>query len=129
MEIKEALSKLTLLEKIQLCSGINFWQSKAYEEYDIPSFFMCDGPSGLRKQDVGKGTDMLGVNKSFPATCFPASVTTSNTWNKELLFKLGEALGQEAQDQKVNVVLGPGVNIKRNPFVDAILNTSLKILF
>ncbi len=115
MEIKEVLSKLTLLEKIQLCSGINFWQSKAYEEYNIPSFFMCDGPSGLRKQDVGKGTDMLGINKSFPATCFPASVTTSNTWNKELLFKLGEALGQEAQDQKVNVVLGPGVNIKRNP--------------
>lgn len=115
MEIKEAINKLTLLEKIQLCNGLNLWQSKAYEEYDIPSFFMCDGPSGLRRQDVGENAEMTGMSKSHPATCYPTSVTTANTWNKELLYKLGEAIGQEAQDQKVNVVLGPGVNIKRNP--------------
>lgn len=115
MEIKEAINKLTLLEKIQLCNGLNLWQSKAYEEYDIPSFFMCDGPSGLRRQDIGPNAEMTGIGKAHPATCYPTSVTTANTWNKELLYKLGEAIGQEAQDQKVNVVLGPGVNIKRNP--------------
>ncbi|MBR4461429.1 MAG: glycoside hydrolase family 3 C-terminal domain-containing protein [Erysipelotrichaceae bacterium] len=114
MNIKETLKKMTLEEKIQLCAGINFWESKAYEQYDIPSFFMCDGPSGLRKQDLGM-TDMLGINNSLKATCYPAAVTTSNTWDKELLYRLGKAVGEEARDQKVSVVLGPGVNIKRNP--------------
>ena len=114
MDIKEILKKMTLEEKIQLCAGISFWETKAYEQYGIPSFFMCDGPSGLRKQEAGM-TDMLGVNNSRPSTCFPAAVTTANSWDEDLLYRIGEAIGQEARDQKVSVVLGPGVNIKRNP--------------
>jgi beta-glucosidase len=115
MNVKETLKKMTLQEKVQLCAGVSFWESKGFEQYDIPSFFMCDGPSGLRRQELGGDTDMLGINQSAPSTCFPASVTTSNTWDKDLLYQLGKALGEEARDQKVSVVLGPGVNIKRNP--------------
>ena len=115
MDIRETLKKMTLEEKIQLCSGINFWETKGYEKYGIPSFFMCDGPSGLRKQEMGSDVDMLGINNSRPSTCFPAAVTTSNTWDRELLYQVGQAIGEEARDQKVGVVLGPGVNIKRNP--------------
>ena len=115
MDIKETLKKMTLEEKIRLCAGKNFWETQEYEQYGIPSFFMCDGPSGLRKQEMEAATDMLGINNSRKATCFPAAVTTSNTWDKELLYRLGKAIGEEARDQRVGVVLGPGINIKRNP--------------
>ena len=115
MDIRETLKQMTLEEKIKLCSGLNFWETRAYEKYGIPSFFMCDGPSGLRKQEMERETDMLGINNSRPSTCFPAAVTTSNTWDRELLYQVGRAIGEEARDQKVGVVLGPGVNIKRNP--------------
>ena len=115
MDINAILKKMTLEEKVRLCTGINFWQTKGYEEYGIPSFFMCDGPSGLRKQDTGEGAGNLGVNDSFPSTCFPAAVTTASSWDEDLLYRIGEAIGQQAHDQKVSIVLGPGVNIKRNP--------------
>ena len=115
MDIREILKQMKLEEKIRLCSGLDFWRTRAYEKYGIPSFFMCDGPSGLRKQEMGNDADMLGINNSRPSTCFPAAVTTSNTWDRELLYQVGKAIGEEAKDQRVGVVLGPGVNIKRNP--------------
>jgi beta-glucosidase len=76
---------------------------------------MCDGPHGLRKQESGNGADMLGINKSRPATCFPAEVTVAGSWNPELTQAIGAAIGQEAKDQGVGLVLGPGANLKRNP--------------
>ena len=113
MEIEKILNQMTLEDKISLCSGANFWQTKKYEQYGIPSLFMCDGPHGLRKQeDVA---DMLGVNKSRPATCFPAEVTTAGSWDPELLTEIGAAIGEEAKEQGVGLVLGPGANLKRNP--------------
>lgn len=113
MEIEKILNQMTLEDKIALCSGANFWQTKKYEKYGIPSLFMCDGPHGLRKQeDVA---DMLGVNKSRPATCFPAEVTTAGSWDPELLTEIGAAIGEEAKEQGVGLVLGPGANLKRNP--------------
>ena len=115
MNIKETLKKMTTEEKIRLCAGKNFWETQDYEQYGIPSFFMCDGPSGLRKQEMDAASDMLGINNSRKATCFPAAVTTSNTWDRELLYRLGKVIGEEARDQRVGVVLGPGINIKRNP--------------
>ena len=115
MEIKEVLQKMTLKEKIELCSGKDTWTTKAFEQYGIPSLFMCDGPSGLRKQEKKNATDMLGVNDSRKATCFPLAVTNASSWDEELMQQLGKAIGQEAKDQKVGMVLGPGVNIKRNP--------------
>lgn len=110
---KEILAAMTLEDKIALCSGANFWQTKAYEKYGIPALFMCDGPHGLRKQE--NAADMLGVNKSRPATCFPAEVTTAGSWDPELLREIGKAIAEEAKEQGVGLVLGPGANSKRNP--------------
>ena len=113
MEIEKILNQMTLEDKIALCSGANFWQTKKYEQYGIPSLFMCDGPHGLRKQE--DAADMLGVNKSRPATCFPAEVTSAGSWDPELLTEIGTAIGEEAKEQGVGLVLGPGANLKRNP--------------
>ncbi|MEE8807197.1 MAG: glycoside hydrolase family 3 C-terminal domain-containing protein [Lactimicrobium sp.] len=113
MNIEETLAKMSLEDKVALCSGADFWTTKAFAKYDIPSLFMCDGPHGLRKQE--NKADMLGVNKSRQAVCFPAEVTTAQSFDPALLQKIGSAIGQEAEQQDVDMVLGPGVNIKRNP--------------
>lgn len=113
MEIERILKQMTLEDKIALCSGANFWETKKYEKYGIPSLFMCDGPHGLRKQE--DAADMLGLNNSRPATCFPAEVTTAGSWNPELLEQIGAAVGEEAKEQGAGLVLGPGANLKRNP--------------
>lgn len=113
MKMKEAISEMSLQEKIAFCTGADFWHTKALPQYDIPAIMMSDGPHGLRCQ---KGeADMIGVNKSLPATCFPTAVTAGATWNRELYAAEGEAIGQEALAAGVPVVLGPGCNIKRNP--------------
>ncbi len=113
MNIDAILEKMTLKEKIALCSGANFWQTKTMEQYGIPSLFMCDGPHGLRKQE-GNG-DMLGINESSPATCFPTAVTTGMSWDVSLMERIGRAIGKEAAASDVGLVLGPGANIKRDP--------------
>ena len=114
-KIENILKQMPLEDKIALCSGESFWETKAYEKYGIPSLFLCDGPHGLRKQERGGGADMLGVNESRPATCFPAEATTAGSWDPALLEKIGAAIGEEARDQGVGLVLGPGANLKRNP--------------
>lgn len=112
---EQILQQMTLEDKIALCSGASFWETKAYEKYGIPSIHLSDGPNGLRKQERGSGADMLGVNESRPATCFPSAVTTAASWDPALLEQLGAAIGEEAREQGVAVVLGPGANLKRNP--------------
>ena len=113
MDIEKILQQMTLEDKIALCSGENFWETEKYEKYGIPSLFMCDGPHGVRCQKAG--ADMLGVNESRKATCFPAEVTTAGSWDPELLTEIGAAISQEAKEQGVGLVLGPGANLKRNP--------------
>ena len=113
MNIKEIISKMTLEDKISLCTGADFWHTKAMEQYGIPSIAVSDGPHGLRCQ-TGEA-DMIGINNSFPATCFPTAVTAGATWNTDLYMQEGEAIGKEAASLGVSVVLGPGCNIKRNP--------------
>ncbi len=113
MDHKNTLSKMTLEEKIALCSGKSFWQTKDYPQYGIPSLVLCDGPHGLRKQE-GTG-DHLGLNASKKSTCFPTASANSAAWDVDLLEEMGRAIGLEAIAQGVNVVLGPGVNMKRNP--------------
>lgn len=113
MDIEKILQQMTLEDKIALCSGENFWETEKYEKYGIPSLFMCDGPHGLRKQE--NVADMLGVNESRKATCFPAEVTTAGSWDPELLTEIGAAISQEAKEQGVGLVLDPGANLKRNP--------------
>ena len=79
MEIRDILGRMTLDEKVAMTIGENSWMTRSAEKYGIPALFMCDGPSGLRKQEQVQETDMLGINDSRPATCFPAAVTNSST--------------------------------------------------
>lgn len=112
-KIKEVLAKMTLEDKIKLCSGASFWESENMEQYGIPAFFMSDGPHGLRTQ---KGeSDHLGINQSEQSTCFPTASASASSWNPDLLYEMGEAIGEEALYHGVDVVLGPGVCMKRNP--------------
>lgn len=104
---------LTTEEKASLTSGAAFWQTKAVDRVGVPSLYMTDGPHGVRRQrDTG---DHLGMLDSVPATCFPPAVTLGSTWDAELLQRVGAALGEEAKAIGVNVLLGPGINIKRSP--------------
>ena len=113
MKYKDLIKKMTLEEKASLMSGKDFWQSQDIERLGINNMFLADGPHGIRKQMAA--ADHLGLNPSEPATCFPTAATVSNSWNEKLAEKIGEYLGEEAVAQKVNVLLGPGVNMKRNP--------------
>ena len=107
------LQALSLKEKAALCSGEDFWHLIGIERLGIPQIMVSDGPHGLRKQKDGH--DNVGIQASYPATCFPTAVTLAATWDKSLIYAVGEALGEECLDQNVNVLLGPGINIKRSP--------------
>ena len=113
MKYKEIIQKMSLEEKAELCVGADYWSSKSFEKYEIPKIRMSDGPHGLRVQKTK--ADNLGINESEVSTCFPASSTLGNSWNKEMAYQLGKALGEEARQEEVNIVLGPAINIKRSP--------------
>lgn len=112
-EIRALLQKMTTEEKAALLGGRTVWQTRENERLSIPSIFLSDGPHGLRKQ-AGAG-DHLGLNASLEATCFPTAATIANSWDEKLGEELGEALGEEAASMDVDVLLGPGLNIKRSP--------------
>lgn len=111
--LKELISQMTLEEKAGMCSGLDFWHLKGVERLGIPSVMVSDGPHGLRKQD--QEADHLGINESIKAVCFPPAVLSACSFDRELLEKLGEVVGDEAQATDLSVVLGPAVNIKRSP--------------
>lgn len=112
-QIQEIIRNMTLEEKVKLCSGATFWETESMEQHQIPSVFMADGPHGLRTQ---KGeADHLGINNSEKSTCFPTASASAASWNPRLLKEMGEAIAEEALYYGVDIVLGPGVNIKRNP--------------
>ena len=113
LKYADLISKMTLEEKASLMSGKDFWQTQDIERLGIPSIFLSDGPNGIRKQMAA--ADHLGLNESLKATCFPTSCSVASTWNTELCLEEGKRLSKEAKRQKVNVLLGPGVNIKRDP--------------
>ncbi len=113
MDIKQKIDKLSLEEKAALLGGVTTWTTMPVQHAEIPQIFLSDGPHGLRKQ--AKKGDHLGLNGSVPATCFPTAATMANTWDLSLGEALGEALGKEAAANDINVVLGPGLNIKRSP--------------
>ena len=113
MDIKALVSRMTLEEKAGLCSGDDFWHTKAVERLGIPRTMVSDGPHGLRKQS--DKADHLGINDSIEAVCFPAASATAASFDPELIREMGEALGDSCQHEKVSVVLGPAVNIKRSP--------------
>ncbi|RSX54515.1 glycosyl hydrolase [Bifidobacterium dolichotidis] len=107
------LNEVSLERKAALLSGQSQWQTRGDEQLGIPPMHMSDGPSGLRKQsDSG---DNLGIGDSQPSTCFPAAVTMGMSWDPSLAEQMGRALGAEARALNVNVLLGPGLCMKRNP--------------
>lgn len=113
MKYQSLIEEMTLEEKASLMSGKNFWNTKSIDRLGVPSIMLTDGPHGLRKQ--GGKADHLGLNKSMPATCFPTAATLANSWNKHLIYEVGKKIGKEAANEGVSVLLGPGMNIKRNP--------------
>ena len=100
---------LTLEERADLVSGTDFWFTAKVSGMD--PMLMTDGPSGLRKQvNVHSAMD-----QSIEAVCFPCSALTASSFDDQMLEKLGEQLGTAARAEKIGVLLGPGVNIKRSP--------------
>lgn len=113
MEIETVIWNLTLEEKAALLTGKNEWQTLDLPQKGIESLCFSDGPSGIRKQE-GEG-DHLGLNPSIVATCFPAPSLLANSWDEQMEENIGAAMGEEARMAGVSVLLGPGLNLKRNP--------------
>ncbi len=113
MDIEKLISEMTLEEKAGLLSGSDFWHTKSVERLGIPKIMVSDGPHGLRKQD--ESADHLGVNDSIEAVCFPAASATACSFDPDMMEKVGEAIGDSCQHEKLAVDLGPAVNIKRSP--------------
>lgn len=109
--IEEILGQLTLEEKAALCVGAGPWKTVSIERLGIPGMVMTDGPHEIRRSS---DLDAL-ITKALPSTCFPTASSLACTWNRDLLTEIGQALADEALSQDVNVVLGPGMNIKRSP--------------
>ena len=109
---KELIDKLSLEEKCSLLSGTNFWETEKIRNL-VPSAFLSDGPSGLRKQ--GAKSDNLGLNGSIPAVCMPSAATLANSFDPEVTKLAGTTIGEEAVVADVSLLLGPGMNMKRNP--------------
>ncbi|MCB0570850.1 MAG: glycoside hydrolase family 3 C-terminal domain-containing protein [Phaeodactylibacter sp.] len=103
------VAQMTLEEKASLCSGKDFWTTKPIERLGIPSIMMTDGPHGLRKATG------LDITNSVPATCFPTASALASSWDVSLVTEVGKALGVEAQANDVQILLGPGTNMKRSP--------------
>ena len=113
MDVQTVLGQLTLEEKASLCLGSDFWHTAPVQRLGIPAVFLSDGPHGLRTQEnPGEGA---GLSGTLPATCFPTASALGSSWDPTLVRRVGEAVGREALALGVDVVLGPGVNIKRSP--------------
>ena len=112
-KIRELIAQMTLEEKAGLLSGEDFWHTKGVERLGVPKSMVSDGPHGLRKQD--EQVDHLGINDSIKAVCFPAASATAASFDPDMIEKMGEALGDACQHEKLSVLLGPAVNIKRSP--------------
>ena len=117
MDIKrspeEILKELTMEEKASLGSGLDFWKSKSVARLGVTSFTISDGPSGIRKQ--ADEADHMGIHESLPEISFPSGSALGSAFSRELAFRLGEALGEEAAAEGIDVLLGPAINIKRSP--------------
>ena len=111
-EAERLVAQLTLEEKASLTSGRDAWSTRPIDRLAIPYIWVADGPHGLRR---APSTDTWGYGDQAPATCFPTASALAASWDVDLLYRTGQALGGEAQALGVNVLLGPGVNIKRSP--------------
>lgn len=107
------IENLSLLEKAALLTGKSVWETRDLPCHGVRSLWLADGPHGVRRQ--AGSADHLGLNASEPATCFPTAAAVANSWDVELAERVGAAIGAEAAAQGVDVLLGPGLNVKRSP--------------
>ena len=114
INVDKILSELTREEKVCLLSGHKSWFTNKVSRVELSPIMLTDGPHGLRKKQMDD--KQAGLGQTEPSTCFPAACTSGSTWNKDLLYKMGVAMGEECRYYDVNLILGPAVNIKRNPF-------------
>lgn len=103
IRVKDVIEQLTLEEKAALCSGIDFWHTTPIPRLGIPAIMMADGPHGLRVESVESKIGNI-MQESVPATCFPPAVTLASTWDKKLAYRVGEALADEAKEDRKSVV-------------------------
>jgi len=112
IKIDNLIEELTLDEKIKLCSGASMWTTEEISRLGIPAIIMTDGPHGLR---YVVEENEFGATSNKRTTCFPTSSALASSWNKDLLYLVGKTLAEEAKSLGVNILLGPGINIKRSP--------------
>src|ERR1700710_1413394 len=112
-DIEALLSGMTVAEKVSLTMGADFWHTAAVPSAGVDWIMVSDGPHGMRRQP--DDADHVGLIPSLPATCFPTASALASSWDVELVREVGSALGLEARTQDLDVVLGPGINIKRSP--------------
>lgn len=110
--IDSLLEQMTLEEKVSLTVGRDSWTTNPVERLGIPSLWLSDGPTGLRKS---RSSDEIGIGGSEPATCFPTASALASSWDRDVMARVGKAIGIEAQSQGVQTLLGPGLNQKRSP--------------
>jgi len=108
--IDELIKELSLKEKASLLSGGDVWQTEAVARLDIPSIFLVDGPHGVRYV-----ADRHHADPAQKATCFPTAVNLAASWDLDLIKKVAAALAEESKARGVDVLLGPGINMKRSP--------------
>lgn len=108
MDIKNLISQMTLEEKASMCFGKNLWETKNIDRLGIPSITFADGPHGLVKRSSP-------ISEAVPATCFPTSAALASSWDTDLIYNIGNAIGQECQAEDVQILLGPSINIQRSP--------------
>lgn len=113
LDVKKLVNELTLEEKASLCSGADFWHTKAIDRLNIPAAMVSDGPHGVRKQE--SLADHMGVAESIKAIGFPTASAMACSFDRDLLHKVGDALGEECVAEDLAVLLGPGINMKRSP--------------
>lgn len=113
LDVKKLVNELTLEEKASLCSGADFWHTKAIDRLNIPATMVSDGPHGIRKQE--SLADHMGVAESIKAIGFPTASAMACSFDRDLLHKVGDALGEECVAEDLAVLLGPGINMKRSP--------------
>ena len=110
-DIQSIISQMTLEEKAALCTGASSWTTTPIERLGVPEFVMSDGPHGVRRVPDVHAVAM----ESLPATCFPTASCLASTWDVDLIHKMGQALAEECTALNVDILLGPGANMKRSP--------------
>lgn len=112
-ELREIVRRMRTADKAALCCGLDAWRTVPFEEYGIPSITMSDGPHGLRKKT--EDSDAFGLDSGIASTCFPTAVTLACSWDRQLLETVGSTIAEECLAEDVQILLGPGANIKRSP--------------